>query len=342
MIERLASGDQNRASPSGARPQRRRGLVVGLAVALGIVVAILATFVANLVAPFGGPIEVQISNRSHDNQFLSDPVLRVDVDNGQSGEASISEADSTATVGTWHPDSRITVTYEPAYAEDESFSHTYTAAELGYSLFRVGQAMHIGLNVTDDTVEILLPGSEQPTALERADEGAHVEAQTAAYRSCVADVPAAWATELAAFLGATSAYNEAWEQNWSGGGTRELTDWAARAKGLADDLFVARSDILANTPALDSIKYEYSAEVSTARDAVWDAMMDLGSYWDDYSTSLYNAYNYPAGQLTDLFPRENSMIDLGQTALWAAVDDLNSAISSGDASYCKAKYPDAR
>lgn len=254
----------------------------------------------------------------------------------------MTDADSTVTVGGWHPDSRITVTYEPAYAEDESFSRTYTAAELGYNLFRVGQPMQVSVKVTDDAVRLTLPGGEHTTVLGRADEGAHVDAQTAAYRACVADVPATWSTELAAFLDTTAVYNKAWEENWGGGGTRDLSDWGARAKGMADDLFVAQSEILTNTPRLDSIKYEYSTEVSTARDAVWDAMTDLGLYWDDYSTSLYNAYNYPAGQLVDLFPRENSMIQLGQDALWEAVADLTSAINSGDSAYCRAKYPDAQ
>lgn len=343
MIAGLAAGDHHRMSVNASLPRRRRGLIVGLSIALGLVATTLAIFIANLVAPFGGSIEVRIDNQSRDNQFLSEPVVRVDVDNGESGKASVTDADSSVSVGTWHPDSRITISYEPGYAEDEAYSRTFTAEELGYGLLRVGQSMEIGVTVTDDTVRVLIPGDQRSAAsLERADEGAYIDAQTSAYQGCVADVPASWSTELAAFLGATTAYNKSVEEKWGNAEYRDFTDWAARARDIADDLFVARSDILASTPGLDSVRYEYSSDVSSARDAVWNAMMDLGSYWDDYSTSLYNAYNYPDGQLNDLFPRENSMIELGQDALWDAVADLNSAISSDSSSYCRAQYPDAR
>ena len=305
--------------------------------------ALTGVAVANLVAPFGGSIEVAIENQSTANEFLSDPVFRVEVNNGEGGELAVSDGDSSHVVGTWHPDSTITLSYEPQYADDQAFEQTWTAGELGFDYLKVGQPLRIGLTITDDAVRIRVPGegAEAESVLGRGNEKAYVDAQTASYGSCVVDVKAGWRDELSEFINATETYNKAVEDNWQGE-WHTFPEWGARAKAIADDLFVARSSILAVTPAIDSAVAPYSNDVTVARDAVWDAMMNLGTAWDGYSASLNNAYNVPDGQLEDLFPRDYSLIELGWTDLWNSVDRLQTAIDSDAAPACRVQYPDAR
>lgn len=333
--------------PSGRPKKRRRGLIVTVAVVLVAVLAGLGVVVANAVAPFGGPIKLTYVDTSTSNHYLDRPTIRIDVVNGEGRELELPVDSGNTDIGTWHPNSSITVAFVPAFKNDEPFEHTWSASELGLGYLQVTRSLWVSVGVTDNAVTVdiyadLSSGNDagvNTVTLARGNEQTYRRGQAVQYEGCVSSVNLAWRGDLVAMLDVEAAYDAALSGNqFSQGGTADLSVWSERARGVADDLVVYESHIISGAPPVENPPF--TTDVADASDSVWYALENVRSAWDDYADILGDGSDHSAGQLEDLFPRENALIDAAVTGLSDSVNTLVATIPAGARSTCDAQYPD--
>ncbi|WP_243073803.1 serine/threonine-protein kinase [Microbacterium sp. SS28] len=310
---------------SSSRIRTRRWPIIAAAAALVLVVAALGLATANAIAPFGGAIELEYDNALSGNMFVERPTIRIKVENGEGSTIAFpSGRGGELEVGKWHPDSKITVAYEPTLTGDEAFQQTWTAGELGLNVLSIGQPLQISVRARSENVTLTIHGP-------KGTEGREIVLSRGDVQGCIDTANEEWRAELAKALGSTQAYLDAHSRHrWNTGEWEDWSIWSARATGMADDLFALQTEIVSAASANEGS--HYSAEVSSAQIEVVDDLVNLGRYWDDYSASI--AVETREGSHDDLYPRERARIKAGEDLLWDDVAALNAAIDDGAATAC--------
>lgn len=325
----------------------RRPVVLAAAAVLAVLLIVLGVVTANAVVPFGGGIAVAYRLKTPGNTFYEAPTLHIAVDNGKGTDLRLDQLSAKKAVGAWRPGSRITVSYEPVFTKDQRYSRTFRAEELGMSLLTIGQPLVIGVEITDDTVHLAFQpssvwGAPKPrtVAFDRANEQVYRAGEYKAYQACVTATSAAWSAHLATLVGIRETYNAVYSAHGFGsGGEADHDVWASRASGIANDLFDKLATATEESKApLAGGALDYTDSVANSATAVSNALSSVITDWDSYSNALSGMST--AGNLNDLLPRENKLIEMDVNTLWSSVDDLNGALSRGADSACAAQYPD--
>ncbi|MGN7798144.1 serine/threonine-protein kinase [Leifsonia sp. 22587] len=350
----LGRNAAERAEAAGATHMfgglRRRPVLVAASAVLVVLLIVLGVVTANAVAPLGGAIAVTYDLKAPSNSFSEAPTLRVSVDKGKSRSLQLDQLSDTKTLASWKPGSRITVSYEPVFKNDQRYSKTFAAEELGMSLFTVGQPLTIRLHITDDKVRLALApsslwGSPKPrtVVLDRANETQYVTQEYEGYKRCVSATSAAWSSRLATLIGIRESYNSVQAAHgYTAGGTASWDVWASRAKGLANDLFAQLATATEQSKApLTGGAAEYTEGVKRTADAVSNALSAVITDWDSYSNAIAGLSPSQYGNLNDLLPRQNTMIQMDVKTLWSSVDDLIASLPGGADTACRGQYPDA-
>jgi len=352
LLARSAKDDADaRAHAAPARRKSRMGLLIGAGAAVVVALVVLGVVIANLLAPFGGSIVVADSDSSLANPFVTKPRVTIAVEDGEGGEVTL-EGSGEQPAGAWRLNSTITVDYQPGFKEDETFSKTWTAQELGLNVFAVGQPLTVIVDATDDAVTVRLeaPGlfGRQAAAggvLARVNEKEYIAEQTALLTQCVSSVTEGWTAELAPIVNSSAAYNNALNNNgFTTGAYADWNVWGARASSMADELFVTLAAAVAAAPSeKSSAVAPFTEQLSAAADEPIDALSDAIEGWDLLSGALYLQYSYGGeGAIADVFPRENALITTASDTLATGASELAAAIPAEAEASCRATYPDAQ